>query len=144
MGSSLPKALDWFCAQIAGLAALSGVEIVQGAPGPEMPRESVLVGPVVDIEDDWSNFGCLSRREHWTAQVFVTVARPGDVTAEARDRAFEIVDAISDELKRQASTVQMNGQLLWSSFHRTNYAVFVGDDGVAAQIHCRLEGHANY
>jgi hypothetical protein len=145
-GATFPAALDEFCTVISGIAELSGVQIVQGYPGPVMERESILVGPVVDIDDDFSSIGQRSRREHWTAHIYVTVSRPGDEISEARDRCIAMVDAIDVALRSTAARVQFTGTLLWSSFHRVRFAVFVDEQtGTgAAQMECRLEGTANY
>lgn len=143
--SSIPAALDHFCQLVSSLPELAGVQVVQGDIGPEIERESVVVAPIVIINDEWVNVGCRTREERWEATVFVTVARPGDVGTEARDRAFQIVDAIATAQKSSANEIAAGGAVLWGAFRRKRYAAFAEQDGgVAAQIECSIEGTARY
>jgi hypothetical protein len=143
--SSFPAAIEQFKMMISGLPELVDVQIIDGFPGPEIEMQSVVVAPSASIVDDWQSLGCRRRSEQWSAKVYVTVARPDDSVVEARARVFEIVDAIATALKRDAVAVELNRTVLWSSFHRTQYVTFVGENGGAgAQIECDLAGRSNY
>jgi hypothetical protein len=140
--STIPAVLDALYEALNGRPALYTVEVNTAYLGPEdiRPEHIVLLG-ATQTEDQVTS-GLANRDEEYTIPGEIWITKPGAgelVIKEARDRAFELRDAVDDCLTDD----DISAHCMYAEMVRTELYQGVSPDGRVARIEFDIDIRAS-
>lgn len=135
--SSIPYAIDGIIATLKAASGLRGVEILDGEPTTNTPKDFVAVGFAEDGGDVVSGYqqilamGNVLRDEQYDVNCRVSAWIGGTDMKKVRDRAFELFAAVESALK---SAKTLGDVVTFAQINPVSFAQYQSDQGAIADI----------
>lgn len=135
--SSIPEAIDGIIATLKASQGLRGVDIIDGAPTTNTPKDFIAVayaedgGEVVSGVQTILAMGNLLRDESFDVVCRVSAWNGGTDMKKVRDRAFELFAAVETALN---SATTLGGAVTFAQIAPVGFAQYQTDQGAVADI----------
>lgn len=142
--SSIPAAIDGILALLRAASGLRGVEIIDGEPTTNTPKDFVTIGFAQDGGDVVTGFqgilgmGNVLREEQFDIACRASSWNGGTNFKTVRDRAFALFGVVEDTL-RAASTI--NDAVTFAQIAPISYAQYQTDQGATADLDFSISVH---
>ena len=135
--SSIPAAIDGLLGLLRASADLRGVEIIDGEPTTNTPKEFIAVafaedgGEVVSGMQVVATIGNLRRSETFDISCFVSAWTGSTATKVVRDRAFDLYAAVENAVRAGGT---LGGSVIFADISQESFAQYQTDQGAVADI----------
>lgn len=135
--SSIPAAIDGLLGLLRASSALRNVEIIDGEPTTNTPKEFIAVafaedgGEVVSGQQAPATLGNLRRSESFDIACFVSAWNGGTVMKTVRDRAFALYAAVEDAVRTGGT---LGGSVIFADISQESFAQYQTEQGAVADI----------
>lgn len=135
--SSIPAAIDGLLALLRASSELRGVEIVDGEPTTNTPKDFIAVGyaedggEVVSGQQAAATIGHLRRSETFDITCFVSAWNGSTSMKSVRDRAFALYAGVENAVRTGGT---LGGSVIFADIAQESFAQYQSDQGAIADI----------
>ena len=135
--SSIPAAIDGLLGLLRASAGLRGVEIIDGEPTTNTPKEFIAVaftedgGEVVSGQQASVTMGNLRRSETFDISCFVSTWTGSTSAKTVRDRAFDLYAAVENAVRTGGT---LGGSVIFADIAQESFSQYQTDQGAVADI----------
>ena len=135
--STIPAAIDGIVALLKATNALRGIDILDGAPTTNTPKDFISIGYSQDGGDVVTGYqqilamGNLLRDETYEINCLVSAWNGGSDLKVVRDRAFSLFAAIEQTL---GGAMTLDGAVTFAQIAPVSFAQYQSDQGAIADL----------